>query len=130
MRRHRGAGPVRLHAGYQTARIGLCPAIEHAAQPARYSNLKQPLKSFNSQMAVCFGGNELPLTPASRKPALICRQTCQEDHAEEKNIPTQTTQSLTNNLQTDIRLVWRSKKRANDVMWTEMDFAQVEVCSE
>lgn len=43
-----------------------------------------PVKSFNSQMAVCFGGNELPLTPASRKPALICRQTCQEDHAEEK----------------------------------------------
>ncbi len=44
----------------------------------------------STQMTVCFGGNQLPLTPASRKPALICCQTCQEGHAEEKNIPIQT----------------------------------------
>lgn len=30
MRRHGGAGPVRLHPGYQTARIRLCRAIERA----------------------------------------------------------------------------------------------------
>lgn len=42
MRRHGGAGPVRLHPGYQTARFRLCRAIEHAAiqrpEAAMYEN--------------------------------------------------------------------------------------------
>lgn len=42
MRRHGGAGPVRLHPGYQTACIRLCRAIEHAEiqrpEAAMYEN--------------------------------------------------------------------------------------------